>query len=82
MNIRYRNIKCCDMTPHPNALNQLELWTETSKDILRQAYEDMDRSSHHWAAHTQHEIDYLVKNNYITKTNEILSKNNIPKPDR
>lgn len=58
--------------PHPNALNQLELWTETSKDILRQAYEDMDRSSHHWAAHTQHEIDYLVKNNYITKTNEIL----------
>ena len=58
--------------PQLSALKPLELWTETSKDILRQAYEDMDRSSHHWAAHTQHEIDYLTQNNYIVKSNEIL----------
>lgn len=58
--------------PQLDGIKQLNIITETSKDILRQAYENMDRASHTWASHTKHEIDYILQKGYVKQNDKIL----------
>ncbi len=51
---------------------KLSLLTETSHEILQEAYSKMDLSSHGWAKHTEQEVTFLVEQGFIKPGDKIL----------
>lgn len=55
------------------SLNEIENMLNISEDIAHKAYSRMpiEKESHFWAKHTQHEIDFIEKNCHFSKETKI-----------